>query len=129
MEFNNKPIIFLEIGDFQNGLLTYRGKPFPGKVLVMVQGTFCGYCTQAKPAFIKLAETYGARTLSNDSVVFATIKIDGKESEVKLSKRLPEITGIELKGVPVYLLFENGKFIAIHNGGRDAESLKKFLKL
>jgi thioredoxin-like negative regulator of GroEL len=61
--------------------------------------------------------------------VFATIKIDGSESESKLSKKLPEITGAQMSGVPTYLLFQDGKFVAIHNGGRDAESLKKFLRL
>jgi thiol-disulfide isomerase/thioredoxin len=129
MDFNNKPVIFLEVNDFQNNILTYKGRPFPGKVLVMVQGTFCHFCTDAKPAFVKLAEKYGSHTLSKDSVVFATITIDGKDSEKSLSKRLPEITGADLRGVPAYLLFENGKFVTVHKGGRDAESLKKFLRL
>jgi thiol-disulfide isomerase/thioredoxin len=129
MEFNNTKVIFLEITDFNNGILTYNGRPFPGKVLVMVQGDFCGYCTKAKPDFIKLANHHGATTLADNSVVFATIKIDGKTSESELSKRLPEITGVNLQGVPAYLLFQNGKFVALHDGGRDAGSLKKFLRL
>ena len=129
MEFNNTGVIFLEIGDFNNGVLTYRGRPFMGKVLVMVQGDFCGYCTKSKPDFKKIAREFGSTTINQNSVVFATIKIDGKKSESELSAKLPQITGQDLKGVPVYLLFVNGKFVAIHNGGRDAESLKKFLKL
>ena len=91
MEFNNTKVIFLEITDFNNGILTYNGRPFPGKVLVMVQGDYCGFCTKAKPDFIKLANHHGATTLGRNSIVFATIKIDGKKSESELSKRLPEI--------------------------------------
>lgn len=129
MEFNNTKVIFLEITDFHNGMLMYKGRPFPGRVLVMVQGDFCGYCTKAKPDFIKVANQHGATTLSPNSVVFATIKIDGKKSESDLSKRLPEITGMDMKGVPAYLLFVNGKFAGPHEGGRDADSIKRFLRL
>ena len=129
MEFNNTKVIFLEITDFNNGVLTYNGRPFPGKVLVMVQGDYCGFCTKAKPDFIRLANDHGATTLSDNSVVFATIKVDGKKSESELSKRLPEITGEDLRGIPAYLMFQNGQFVGVHNGGRDAGSLKKFLRL
>lgn len=125
--FNNAKVIFLEIGDFNNGVLTYKGRPLQGKVLVMVQGDFCGFCTKSKPAFVNLANSMGTKTLGPRSTVFATIKIDGKKSESDLSAKLPQITKQELKGVPVYLLFLNGHFVAIHNDGRDEASLKNFL--
>ena len=88
MDFNNSKVIFLEMKDFEGNVLTINGKPFPGTVLIMVQGSFCGYCTQAKPDFIKLAKRFGSSYLSNNSIVFATIKIDGELQEHQLGKAI-----------------------------------------
>ena len=125
MDFNNSNVIFLEMKDFKGKVLTINGKPFPGTVLIMVQGSFCGYCTQAKPDFIKLANTFGSKSLSNNSIVFATIKIDGDTEEQQLGKAIGNLTGEKLSGVPAYLIYRNGKFSHLHTGGRDFESLKK----
>lgn len=125
MDFNNSKVIFLEMKDFKGDTLTINGKPFPGTVFVMVQGSFCGYCTKAKPDFIKLANEFGASKLHNNGIIFATIKIDGETEEQQLGKALPKITGEKLSGVPAYLMFKNGKFAGLHGGGRDYNSLKK----
>jgi thiol-disulfide isomerase/thioredoxin len=91
-----------------------KGKPS----VVMVQGNFCGYCTQAKPAFEKLA-----KMMSNVNVY--TVQIDGEESDKKASKQLAAVN--TSPGVPSYLGFDrNGKFVKVHKGGRDEDSLKNF---
>lgn len=84
--------------------------------LVMVQGNFCGYCTQAKPDFQKLA--------NNPYFSVATVMIDGSESEKRASSKLPKT-----QGVPAYIGFtSDGKNGIIHNGNRDAQSLIDFMK-
>jgi len=119
MSFDNTGIVFLQDTDFKNETLS--GKLSAKKVFVMVQGSFCGYCTTAKPDFIK------AKNQSNGSVVFATILIDGDSSEKSLAKQLSKITKTDMGGVPAYLLFNNGKFISIYTGGRDVKSILQFI--
>jgi thiol-disulfide isomerase/thioredoxin len=126
MTFNGSKIIFLELSDFQNNILSYGGKPAKGRWFVMVQGSFCGYCTQAKPAFIAAANKYGSDTIG-EGVIFATIQIDGSEGEKILGKKLPDITRVPMNGVPCYLLFEDGKFAGMHTGGRGEGELVEFL--
>lgn len=129
MDFNNSNVIFLEMHDFEGNTLTINGKPFPGTVFVMVQKTHCGFCTQAKPDFIKIANDFGAKNLHNKSVVFATIKVDGESQEQRLAQSLRQITGKELTGVPAYLIFKNGKFAGLYKGGRDYDSIRKSLDI
>ncbi len=92
-----------------------QGKP----ALLMVQGNFCGYCNQAKPAFQQLARRR-ARDLS-----CLTLQIDGEPSEVAANKYISKVN--KSPGVPAYLGFNrNGKFVAVHTGGRDEKSLEDF---
>lgn len=110
---------YLEDSDFNadHSLKPYVGKGKP--VVVMVQGSFCGYCTQAKPAFQQLAS-------SAPNFICATLQIDGGDSEKQASKRLSALHP-RYQGVPVYLGFSsNGKFQAVHEGGRDLDSLRSF---
>ena len=125
---NGSRVIFLENDDFSpNGTLMYKGKPLMNKTIVMVQGDFCGFCNELKPLYAKLSKTHRSDTLGH-GVVLATIKIDGSESEKKLKSRLPSIVnGAQLSGVPAFLLFDKGKFIAIYSGDRSETSLKQFL--
>ena len=116
--FNNTGIIFLQAKDFAGNKL---GFPLNDKkVFVMVQGSRCGFCTQAKPDFIKAGKKC-------TNTVFATIQTDGDESERALSGMLPAITKTQIDGVPTYLLFNNGEFKQIYSGGRDASSIVSFL--
>lgn len=88
-------------------------------VLVMIQGDFCGYCTKAKPEFQKL------RDISDFTI--ATVQIDGGETDKKANSKLSKV--VSSQGVPAYACFNSsGKFVKMHNGGRDAESLKKTMK-
>jgi thiol-disulfide isomerase/thioredoxin len=121
MTFNGSNVIFLEESDFKNNVLHHDGKPARGKWLVMVQGSYCGFCTKSKPSFVNLANKY-------KDVTFATIQIDGTDPEKALGKRLPKITGQNISGVPTYLLFENGKFSAMMSGGRGENELIEFMK-
>jgi thiol-disulfide isomerase/thioredoxin len=107
---------YLEDNDFNpdNSLKPYvnNGKP----IVLMVQGLFCGYCSQAKPAFQQLAK----------EVPVATLQIDGGPSEKQASNRVSKLDPT-YRGVPVYLGFSSsGKFLKVHKGGRDLQSLKTF---
>ena len=124
MDFNDTNVIFLEMKDYKGKTLTINGKPFPGTVLVMVQGSFCGYCTKSKPDFIRIARDLGSNKLDDNGVYFATIKIDGEKDEQKLGKAISDLTGEKLPGVPAYLVYKNGTFVGLHTGGRDSNSLK-----
>lgn len=91
------------------------------KILVMVQANFCGHCTNAKPAFQKLA-------YENNDIFCATIHGDSNnESEKKLKDRIGEIYP-DFVGFPHYALHdENGKRIRQNvKHGREYEDLKKF---
>lgn len=93
-----------------------KGKP----TIVMLQGNYCGYCTQAKPAYMQLAA-------STPSVSVVTVQIDGPPSDQAAGKMLTKLDP-GYKGVPHYLGFDkSGKFLRAHNGGRDVASLQAFV--
>lgn len=119
--FDHGNVLYLEEEDIdENGNLV-----LPGKVIVMVQGNFCGYCTQAKPAYDTLATAY-----KNSGVTFATLQVDGTPSEKKANEKLKRgVKSGEIRGVPTFILYNNGKIVSIHRGGRDVQSLKKFIEL
>jgi thiol-disulfide isomerase/thioredoxin len=112
-------VAYLEVDDINpdGSLKPYvnNGKP----VILMCQGNFCGYCTQAKPAFEELA-----KLLTN--VVCATLVTDGEESE-KAAAKFIKIWDKDYRGVPHYIGFDkNGKIKKIHSGGRDKKALETF---
>ena len=120
MSFNNTNIIFLEDGDFINKKLSYKGKPTSGKWLVMVQSSYCGYCTKVKPDLIKFAQKY-------KNITCATLQTDGSPKEQALAKKLPEIVGTEIQGVPCYLVFDNGVFVTMSSGAQTEKELVEFM--
>jgi thiol-disulfide isomerase/thioredoxin len=92
-----------------------KGKP----TVVMIQGVFCGYCTKAKPAFKEFSQKY-----PNISAV--TVQTDGQPSEKKAGELITKLDPNH-RGVPAYFGFDkNGKFVKVHSGGRDAQSLQAF---
>ena len=126
-------VAFLENQDFDGkdismNMIRSKGKNSFGfdknkhtKILVMVQANFCGYCTNAKPAFQDLA-------YEDNDIFCSTILGDGsRESEKSLRKRLPDIYP-DFKGFPHYCLHDNtGKRIKKNvNSGRSFKALKKF---
>jgi len=110
-------IPYLEDEDFNpdNSLKQYVGKGKP--VLVMIQGAFCHFCSDAKPAFQQLAS-------SISSFICVTLQVDGLPSEKQASQRISKLDS-SYRGVPTYFIFDaQGRFVKVHQGGRDANSLK-----
>jgi glutaredoxin len=88
-------------------------------VLVMVQGNFCGYCTDTKPDFQTL-------TGQNDFVC-ATVQIDGDSTDKEASKKINK--AYDSPGVPTFLCFgRDGKFVKPHDKERTASALKESMK-
>lgn len=113
---------YLEDSDFNpdNTLKSHvtQGKP----VVVMAQGTFCRFCTKAKPDFEKFAKSgeHNARAV--------TLQIDGGPSEKNAGQRISALDK-NYRGVPAYFGFNNtGKYVKTHNGGRDTQSITDFAK-
>lgn len=122
MSFDNTGIIFLEDADFDGTILTHNNKPLKNLVIVMVQGSYCHFCKESKPAFIE------AKMRSKGNCIFATLQVDGGETEKRLSKKLDRIVGKKIQGIPAYLVFKNGRFVELYEGGRDANSICNYIK-
>lgn len=110
---------YLEKEDFDHNsdLKKYvnEGKP----AIVMVQGSFCGFCIKAKPAFQDLC-------YSNKNFICCSIQIDGEDTEKKAASLIPKWDK-NYNGVPIYLGFnKEGKYIKTHSGGRNKKSLEDF---
>lgn len=99
-------------------------KPYVGKgkpVIIMAQGNFCHYCTDAKPAFQELNN-------KTNIIVVATILVDGETPEKEAAKFLTKWDPNH-RGVPAYFGFDKtGKFKSLHTGKRDLKSLEAFAK-
>lgn len=121
--FKGTNLIHLDINDFDMGTntLKYKGNDVKGKWFCMIQGNFCGYCTQAKPEFLK------AQKMAGKDVMFCTVQIDGTDAEQKLGKQMKNITNMKLNGVPAFVLFIDGKAQKLYEGNRDAPSLVQFV--
>lgn len=118
MDFTNENIVYLENEDFDtNGKLKHK---FNKPVVVMIQGNFCGYCKQMKPAFDEFSKKM------KDRVIAATIQIDGNDSEKALAKRLDNILGFKMQGVPtVCAISQDGK-VREYKGDRSEATLIEF---
>lgn len=87
-------------------------------VIIMIMGSFCGWCKKAQPEFQKFAD-------SANHVFSACILIDGNPSEKKLGQRLSSFIP-NYQGVPMFVAFKNGKFYKEHTGQRTAKALVEF---
>ena len=123
MIYLQKPVAYLTDSDFDNnGNLINKKIPTDIPVIIMVQANFCGYCSHAKPAFQEFA-------IKNEKKVFcATIQGDGNQPGEKEAMQKIKKIDPSFRGYPTYLGFKNGKFIKVHNGGRNVDDLDKFLK-
>ena len=120
--FNNN-VIYLEdddideLGTISDYIITLSGgKP----ILLMIQGSFCGWTQKAKPAFQEHAN------ITNQGIQHATILIDGNESEKALGKRIKKFIK-DYNGVPTFVLFVNGRYISTHTGPRTVDGFNTFL--
>jgi len=111
-------VLYLEDSDI-NPDASLKSHVNNGKsVVMMVQGNFCPHCTNAKPAFQQLAQA-----MPNVAVV--TVQTDGAPNDKKAAQMLAPVN--KSPGVPAFLGFnKEGKFVKVHSGGRDLESLKQF---
>lgn len=123
-------VVYLEDVDFDNSFrLKSRiinektGRPyFSGTTIVLVQSNSCGYCLAVKPIFQQLAK-------SGINADFATIQLDGVYPTERIfhsPDTLASILGQPLAGVPIFVRFERGVPVAIHQGDRTLESLQRF---
>ena len=130
MSFDNTKIVHLEDSDFNGSAMMYNGKPITsGKFFIMVHADFCGYCRKAKPAFMKAAEIAG--TLSTDNgIIFASIHSDSPNNkETLLAKKLPQISGLSIRGIPTFILYDaQTKKFTVYEGDRTAQGFLDFLK-
>jgi thiol-disulfide isomerase/thioredoxin len=119
MLFLNKPVAYLQNDDFdKKGNLINSSIPKNKPVIIMIQANFCGYCTKSKPDFQNFADK------NSGKYFFATIQGDGTQpGEKELGERL-EIIHPKFRGFPSYVGYKNGKFIKVHEGGRDEKSLE-----
>lgn len=128
MFFNSPFIYYLEKDDVQNGVLTsdkinsFTNRPFFSKIsIVMIQGNFCGFCTQVKPYFEKLAAEL------HPYFDFMTIQTDGNDGFDAALFR--QVLGQELQGVPMFVKFYQGKVIpnSEFQGERNYNELKQWM--
>lgn len=89
--------------------------------VVMVQSTSCGWCTKAKPDFVRAFQ-------QEPSIAFLTAQVDGQPSERNAARMLQKIASSN-GGVPLFMGFDrNGKFVKVYNGNRSADDLIAFGK-
>ncbi len=120
MKFLNRPIAYLQNDDFDsNGVLTNPKIPKNKTVLIMIQAGYCGYCTQAKPAFQEFAN-------NNKNIFCATIQGDGTmPGEQELGKRIKTISP-GFRGYPDYVKYISGKRVSGDIKGRGVKDLIEF---
>jgi thiol-disulfide isomerase/thioredoxin len=128
--FNSPNIYYLEDSDFtpdyrlQSNVMKNGRRLFDGKTVLMVQGNYCGYCTQFKPIFQQVADQL------HDDMDFATIEIDGKLPSEQLfkGKDLEYIIQGPLEGVPYIVKMYQGMVIpsTAFTGDRNYESFLKY---
>jgi thiol-disulfide isomerase/thioredoxin len=119
MDFNNTNIIFLEKGDFDGDGLLKKAKRW----FIMVQASYCGWCTKAKPEFIKAHSDIG------DKIVFATIHIDNDDKNTAaLGADLRHIFGTDVNGIPAFFSYdaESRKSVK-YTGNNTSQDFVKFL--
>ena len=112
-------VAYIESHDINDDVSLKRhvGKGRP--VIIMGTASFCGHCTDAKPAFEEFAA-------STRDVVAATIVSDG-ESPQKIAALNFTKWDPGYLGVPAYFGFSsNGKFKAVHDSGRTFADLLTF---
>jgi len=119
-QFNSPNVYYLENTEFDPD----HRLIIPGLAIVMVQGNYCGYCTQLKPIFQRVADE-----LSQPGLIFATIQIDGAQpgEQVFKTDALSRIIGQPLQGVPLIVKFYDGYPVQSYSGGHSYEELKKWI--
>jgi len=119
-----EPVIYLEESDFDSNL---RVPAFQGLTILMVQGNYCGYCTQMKPIFQELAER-----MTGNGLTFATIQVDSEYPSEHIFRNPNFVNAFlrtNLPGVPYIVKMYNGVVVddSVFKGNRDAKSLHDWI--
>lgn len=113
----NESVPHLEIRDFDGQKLrphVHGNKP----VIVMMQGSYCGHCTTAKPAFAQFAQ-------QTDLVNAVSIQIDGQKDEQEAYHVIRQLIP-NFRGVPTFVAFDNaGNYVTNVVGGQTVEQLQQ----
>ena len=135
-KFMDLPVWYLQRTDFDNDGNLINPLLRNKKVLVMLQANYCGYCTQAKPDFqrvaaqiIELAKGNGdPNSVKAKQLVFATIQADGNEPGEKEIMDIMDKIKPDFQGFPDYVYYINGR--RRHDAGpngRDANHLINYV--
>jgi protein disulfide isomerase family A protein 5 len=110
-------VVFLENQDMTDDG-TFTCEP-DMPMMIMAQGSYCGYCRKMKPAYGEAA------ALCRGKVLFATIHADSENpSERELGTRLSKVQ--EIPGYPALFLVKNGKIVKKYEGNRTTQDLVEF---
>jgi thiol-disulfide isomerase/thioredoxin len=93
-----------------------RLRDFQNNGLIVCYAPWCGHCKNLKPVWEELARNYPNSFLA----------IDSTDKEMK-GDELANMLGV--RGFPTIMVFEAGKIVGQHQGGRDADSLMKSAKI
>jgi len=118
-----EPVIYLEQSDFDQNLSV---PALQGLSVLMIQGDFCGYCTQMKPIFQEVANNLHGK------VNFVTIQVDSKYPNEKIfqnEKFVNAFVGTNLPGVPFIVKMIDGRVVPNSNyqGNKDPRSLYEWI--
>ena len=112
-------IAYLEDKDFNGDKLKINSNGKPGAILL--QGSFCGYCHQFAPEYIKAANDLKGKAY------MATVQIDGNEGEKKLGDKLMNL--VNAKGVPTVIVYRNGNYEETYEGPRKSDALVEYITM
>lgn len=124
----DKHVAYLEDSDFENGKIA-NPQIDKGYVFMMILGDFCGYCTQAKPAFYE-----AAKKIKNKGIFPVAVLTDGQEPgelELKKNNTLNKVlknSNIQPGGVPSFVMWKDGVPLKEHTGDRSPQALLSFCK-
>lgn len=120
----NDPVIYLEEDDFNTNL---QIPALQGLSILMVQGDYCGYCTQMKPMFQELANNLGRQGIN-----FVTIQVDSQYPSEQIFKSPEFVNGFlqtSLPGVPYMVKLYDGQVLpnSQFEGDRNIKSIHEWI--
>lgn len=123
MEFNNEKIFFFEINDFDGNVLKKHNK---GKWFVMIQASYCHWCTEAKPELIRASKS---DKLVGKKIAFANIHVDSNDPDTAgIAKDIRTIFGQDVSGIPSFFLYDASTHKSIkYKGKNKAQDFVDFL--
>jgi len=125
MAFFNENVIYLETNDMNTDdkLVSYDQNNISGKVVIMMQSLGCGHCVKAKPEYQKFANwTKTVPNVSACTIQFDSAEQTTKELGIRMKKLIPGF-----RGLPAFVLYENGEYVKTHKGPRTSDALQDFV--